>query len=847
MTRPNLSPELMKQLRWPLRLTWAAMGLERGWRAFWPLVSVLMVATAWARFVGFTPLCFVVLGVSVLATLVWGIRRFRWPVQGEVEARLDGQIPQRPLAALRDNTAIGGDDPVSQSIWQAHQTRMAALAATAKAEAPDLRVADRDPFALRLIATVACVMALMFGVAPQAAQGPVIPPNPDCLDCPSPLAWEGWIEPPAYTGQPSLYLNDQPSGPLPVPAGSRLTLRFYGLDTAPIDLGGDLIDGPPQEVMETEITRNGTLTIGRDGPEWSITAIGDLPPDIRPEGEMTRQISGQFQQAFLAVDDHGVILGAAQIDLALERVDRRHGLALPPDPRPTLTVDLPRPYRGDLRLIEEVWEENLAEHPWAGLPTKITLLAEDGAGQEGRATPLDLTLPARRFFAPEARALIELRRDLLWASAGAPRVAQILRAILHRPDGLSLPEGTYLSLRAVIRELETAIDVGLTSKDQNTLAATLWDIALQIEDTGLNDARERLARAQERLEQAMRDGATEEELSELMDELRDAMKDYLDRLAQNPDQGQQQPLPDGEQMEMSSADLDAMMERIEELMREGRMDEAMQMLDALRRMMENMQVTQGGSEGEGQQARDGLADTLRQQQGLSDEAFRDLQEQGGQGNQAGESQGNTGRDGGQGRGQSHSGEGQSGQGQSGEGQSGEAGDQGDTGQNGAGLAQRQRELQDQLDAQRRNLPGAGSEAGNAARDALGAAGRAMGDAADALEDGDLAGALDRQAEAMEALREGLRQFDDAMNSQQAGREGQQGQTGQDQGSRNARDPLGRSTGSQSGMGATDGGYVTEEDLRRRAQELTDELRRRSGETTRPEEEREYIERLLDQF
>lgn len=842
MTRPNLSPELTKQLRWPLHLTRAAMGMERGWRAFWPLASVIMVAIAWAQFVGFTSLCFVVLGISVLSTLFWGMRRFRWPTRGEVEARLDRQIPQRPLAALRDDTAIGGDDAVSLSIWQAHQARMATLAATAKAEAPNLRVADRDPFALRLMAVVACVMALIFGVAPQAVQTPVLSPDTACANCPSPLPWEGWIEPPAYTGQPSLYLNDQPSGPLPVPSGSRLTLRFYGLETAPIALGGDLIDGPAQEVMQTEITQNGTLTIGRDGPKWSITPIRDLPPDIRPEGEMTREISGQFQQAFLAVDDHGVIWGAAQIDLALERVDRRHGLALPPDQRPPLTVDLPRPYRGDLRLIKEVWEENLAEHPWAGLPTKITLLAEDGAGQEGRASPLDMTLPARRFFAPEARALIELRRDLLWARAGAPRVAQILRAILHRPDGLSLPDGAYLSLRAVIRDLETAVAAGMSKKAQDTLAATLWDIALQIEETGLDDARERLARAQDQLEQAMRDGATEEELSELMEELRDAMEDYLSRLAQNPDQGQQQPMPDGQQMEMSSADLDAMMERIEELMREGRMDEAMQMLDALRRMMENMQVTQGGSEGQSQQARDGLADTLRQQQGLSDEAFRDLQEQGGQGNQAGESKGNTGRDGGQGRGQSHSDEGQLG-----EGQSGETGDQGENSPRGGKLAQRQRELQDQLNAQRRNLPGAGSEAGNAARDALGEAGRAMGEAADALGEGDLAGALDRQAEAMEALREGLRQFDDTMRSQQAGREGQQGQTGQDQDSRNARDPLGRSTGSQSGMGATDGGYVTEEDLRRRAQELTNELRRRSGETARPQEERDYIERLLEQF
>ena len=48
-------------------------------------------------------------------------------------------------------------------------------------------------------------------------------------------------------------------------------------------------------------------------------------------------------------------------------------------------------------------------------------------------------------------------------------------------------------------------------------------------------------------------------------------------------------------------------------------------------MLENMRVTQNpnGQNGQspGEQAMEGLAETLRDQQGLSDQAFRDLQEQ----------------------------------------------------------------------------------------------------------------------------------------------------------------------------------------------------------------------------
>lgn len=100
-----------------------------------------------------------------------------------------------------------------------------------------------------------------------------------------------------------------------------------------------------------------------------------------------------------------------------------------------------------------------------------------------------------------------------------------------------------------------------------------------------------------------------------------------------------------------------MMDRIQELMEQGRMAEAEEALKELQEMMENMRVTQGqGQNGQspGEQAMEGLSETLRDQQGLSDEAFRDLQEQFNPNAQAYESQGNQGRNGGQGRGQEHS-------------------------------------------------------------------------------------------------------------------------------------------------------------------------------------------------
>ncbi len=51
----------------------------------------------------------------------------------------------------------------SAAVWRAHQKRMSARAATARAVTPDIRLARRDPFALRYVALLAFAVALLFG------------------------------------------------------------------------------------------------------------------------------------------------------------------------------------------------------------------------------------------------------------------------------------------------------------------------------------------------------------------------------------------------------------------------------------------------------------------------------------------------------------------------------------------------------------------------------------------------------------------------------------------------------------------------------------------------------------
>jgi hypothetical protein len=122
----------------------------------------------------------------------------------------------------------------------------------------------------------------------------------------------------------------------------------------------------------------------------------------------------------------------------------------------------------------------------------------------------------------------------------------------------------------------------------------------------------------------------------------------------------------------------------------------------------------------------------------------------------------------------------------------------------------------------------------------------MREAEEALRDQDLPGALDRQAEALEALRDGIRNLGEALAQENR-------QEGEAQGGRQAnrddpagRDPLGRQQGNSMRIGS-DNNLLSDEDVYRRAEELLDEIRRRSGDLARPEGERDYLKRLLESF
>ena len=817
--------QALKRIELPLRLTLTGLWAERLCRAFWPLWTLVIAALGLLSFdiLDHLPLEAGWFGlIATLACILWatfhGWRKFRRPTRDEALARLDATMPGRPIAALRDTQAIGAADPASQAVWAAHRARMAARAATARAVEPDLRLATRDRYGLRYMALTLLVTALLFGSLWRVAALSDLTAGGTAQAATGP-SWEGWAQPPGYTGKPTLYLADLTDETLSLPVGTRISLRFYG-ETGALILA-ETVSGrtsvPPasEQGQEFTVAQSGRLAIqGTGGREWLVTVLLDAPPSIQPEGTMTREADGRFKQDFSATDDYGVTKGDVTITLDLATSDRRYGLAVDPEPAKPVTLDLPMPMKRDRRAVAQTLVDDLSKDLLANLPVTMTFSATDAAAQTAHSQPLKTTLPGRRFFDPLAAALIEMRRDLLWNRQNAPRVVQVLKAVTHQPEGFFRNEKAYLRLRVLITQLD-ARAATLDPKTRDELAEELWQISLMVEEGDLASALERLRRAQDRVDEAIKNGASPAEIEALMQEMQDALNDYMRQQAeQNGKDENPQTSQNGQGQQMTQDQLNQMLDKLEQLMKEGRTAEAQDLMDQLREFMENMKVTQGEGTGTGQgnpgdRAMKDLGQTLRDQQKLSDDSFRDLQN-----GPDGQPQGDQ---------------------------------QSDQQGNGKSLAERQKQLQRRLDALKNGgqLPGAGDPKGQEGRRQLDRAGRAMDDAEQALRDGDLPQALDRQAEALDALRNGVRNLGEAQaQNQQEG--SQQGQATTKESPDGQRDPLGRETGQSSHMG-TDRSMLQGGDVYRRAQDLLEEIRRRAGEQSRPEGERGYLKRLLDLF
>jgi len=820
------------------------------WERLWPALATvatavgLFLALSWlglwlwlppiARAIGL----FLLLGLIVASAAPLLFVRF--PTKADALRRLDklSGIVHRPATAVADTLATPVEDPLADALWQAHVERAMAAARALKAGIPTPKIPLRDPYAVRAAVLVLAVAAF-FGASGErwsrigAAfdwRGVVAPKN---------FRVDAWVTPPPYTARPPILLPgirpgepaEQPqrasTEPLSVPVGSTLVVRATG--SVQLDLatkgGLEAAKGTDKETAKRPVpgAEEHRFTISGDGSAtlrgvigrnvtWSFQAVPDKTPVIALTKEPERQQRGSLRLLYKVEDDYGVV--NAQATFARKPHAKTDAAAPRPlfgPPEMALSLPQARTRKGAGQTIKD-----LTEHPWAGTEILMTLVARDDAGNEGRSEPHAMRLPERVFVKPLARALIEQRRNLALDAEARGNVLVALEALGIAPDKFEMPAGAYLGLRTIYWKLGRAKN----DDELRDVVARLWSMAIGIEDGYLSDVEKALRAAQDALREALERGASEEELKKLMDQLRAAIDRYMKALAEqmrrNPDQ-MARPLDPNARM-LRPQDLRSMLDRMEKLARSGNRDAARRMLDQLQQMLENLQMARPGGAQDGDDdmmsALDQLGEMIRRQQQLRDRTFR---------------------------------EGQNQRGARRRGQRGNQGQLGDLQRDQQGLRDQLQKLLEQLRqyglGQR---PGQQGEQGDGMGE-LGRAGREMGRAQGQLGEGDADGAVGSQGRALEALRRGAQGMAQAMQQGQGqgpgpGQPGRFGRARADQ----ETDPLGRPLrGRDYGDDSTV--KVPGEIDVQRARRILEELRRRYGETFRPQLELEYIERLLKDF
>ncbi len=143
------------------------------------------------------------------------------------------------------------------------------------------------------------------------------------------------------------------------------------------------------------------------------------------------------------------------------------------------------------------------------------------------------SLPERTFTKPLARAVVEQRKKLV-RDPGAPEgVVDALDALTLGGDKVIDDSVVYLALRNAYWRLRG-------DRSPQAIASVveqLWSTALRIEEGDLPEAERALNAAQDALMQALKEGASSEEIKNLVDELRSALSRYLQALASQQQEG----------------------------------------------------------------------------------------------------------------------------------------------------------------------------------------------------------------------------------------------------------------------------------------------------------------------
>ncbi|MBV1887281.1 MAG: TIGR02302 family protein [Parvibaculaceae bacterium] len=853
----NLGPKETRRIHTLIRLAKLTLFWEHLWHVLWAptlLIGIYLLG-ALTGLLGLLPillhwaLLIAALGLSTL--LIYQQRTtLGWPSTHAASRRLEDNagLSHRPLSELEDVDGLSGETALwlAQQNWRARQLVKLRLALPHPS-----KKANTDPYTLRSALLLALFAAAIF-------TGPTISLRLSEGLWPG-FAWRGsqgelnaWLTPPSYTRQAPKYLasghsrgsNQTPpeagDQTLSVVQGTKLEVRisggstpsFSGSHNPVVDIREPAHATASQKIYEVSypLTINQTIEVSQSGQtlgEWVFNVTPDTPPTLTLTTPISTTRRNTLRFEFAATDDYGLTSIEANFTLdpsvhldestlfqtqETDELVEKNTIS----PAPVIGaphIEIPISSLPPLKLKKTSFQD-LTSHPWAGLPVTIEMQAQDGAGQRTTTPPQTLLLPERTFTVPLARAFVEQRRRLALYPQARFSVAGFLESFSAFPDTREIDLGVYLGMRAVYwRILHANINSSNFQSELASAADLLWNMALYLEDGDLSLAEKELRDAREALMSALTEGASDEEISKLLQDLKQALSRYLDALAETTDDGSISDFanPNADSNTIDQNDLEDMLNTIEDLASTGARDQARDMLSQLDEMLENMQTQSPKAPTTPQQS--ALSDALDEMQSLMDQQKQIMEETF-----------NLSHD-------MH---------ENATGMPNQAPSQKDL-DTLEDLKAAQQSLNEQLEETMKSL----GESGAQIPSDLKKAGKSMERAGDRLDAGRTDKATRSQGQALEQMRSGsqamVEQLMESLGDMAQGKSGQG--KGKD---KSNSDPLGRAQ-NQGGKGKEGSGEIPDEGERQQAREILEELRRRAAQLGRPQSELDYLDRLLQRF
>ncbi|ALE03217.1 TIGR02302 family protein [Bartonella ancashensis] len=782
-------------------ISWCALFFERIWPHLLPFFFVLSLFCSLSWFGLFNlltywwHLSFLFILCAGAVGCLYPLFGFHFPTMEDVDHFIECKngLKNQPLSVQNDRLCVEDDSNLSAIIWREHQYRMAEYLKHVKIENAYPNSAIYDPMAFRALFILLLVCAFSFSFGSKGGRlSDAFDLRPVVDD--ASIRIDAWVTPPTYTGVSPIYLTQDNIKDFKVPKGSAVNLRITNGDgitvkaVAEEDKGRRILLSKKSEKTASgdsvvhfeaqleQSTRLSWLSRHRQ-TEWYLEVIKDQKPIIQWLEKPGKVLAGALELQYEMDDDYGVTSAFAVIEPPTDIYKD----ALPLYEAPQVKLLLARGGKGKMRIVHD-----LSSHPWAGAEVKITLVAEDGAGQRGQSETVTVTLPQRIFTHPIARAVSEQRRLLALDASTYKHVLDMLSALLVRPEDGIRNMAHFLVLQSAWSRLSLA----QTKDELRDIVDYLWHIALGIEGGQSDSIQQKLKQAQAALRDALRRGASGTEIERLMVDLRQAMNDYIYDLSIKAPESD-----NSSEINLSENSLYEQLNEIEEMAQMGSSSTAENLLSEIEKTLDHLRVYRGNkakgqSNGQATQMRelvDILGNVMRRQQEILNET--------------------------------HSLETKQRNGEHVPKELSEA------------LEKRQGELQSELSVLEQKL----SEQGLIQDNSLKNAEKKMDSSQNALSRGDYEISAQNQSDSLETLRQGAQSVLKVMREVLK-------KSGDMQDSFEPLDPLGHPLSSKGDQDKSV--IVPQEGDRARARQILEEIRKRLSHDNLPEEEKNYLERLL---